>query len=112
LQRVRIFPKEDKIHHRDLIPKDIQHAVSALHWACQNGAPLQAIREIAAAGLNMAEVAPIGPNMAKFLWDCQGIPLEFLLNKRNYYFKPELMEQVKALSRCGCRCSFCWYCSG
>jgi hypothetical protein len=85
LQRVRIYPKE-----ADSLPAGDCKAESALHWACYNSAPVEVIREIAAAA----------PKMVEFQagWHSQGLPLDCLLStSRYYFFKPDLTSKVVAL---------------
>jgi hypothetical protein len=83
LQRVRIYPKEADSHAGDC------RAESALHWAVYNGAPVEVIREIAAAG----------PSMVEFQagWHEQGLPLDILLGIRYYFIKPDLTSKVMAI---------------
>jgi ankyrin repeat protein len=81
LQRVRIYPKEANSSSGDY------KTSTALLWAVYNQAPLEVIREIAAAGPSMV--------VYEADWHELGLPLDILL--RTYYDVPDLTSKVMAI---------------
>jgi ankyrin repeat protein len=82
LQRVRIYPKEADSHSGDY------KSTTALFWVVYLEAPIEVIREIAAAG----------PSMVVFedCWNDLGLPLDILL-RNHYTIKPDLTSKVMAI---------------